>query len=85
MSSDRTLINFRVPDELIEVFDESCDFKNMNRTQTLIELMRGYVDKTFPEIQNWNTLYQMTGRNTSQSCLRGCSLSDLTYLSGRIY
>tara|TARA_A100001015_G_C15006160_1_gene720740 strand:+ start:367 stop:615 length:249 start_codon:yes stop_codon:yes gene_type:complete len=62
MSSDRTLINFRVPDELIEVFDESCDFKNMNRTQTLIELMRGYVDKTVPEIQNWNTLYQMTGR-----------------------
>ena len=61
MSSDRTLINFRVPDELIEVFDESCDFKNMNRTQTLIELMRGYVDKTIPEIQNWNTLYQMTG------------------------
>ena len=55
MSSDRTLINFRVPDELIEVFDESCDFKNMNRTQTLIELMRGYVDKTIPEIQNWNT------------------------------
>ena len=37
MSSDRTLINFRVPDELIEVFDESCDFKNMNRTQTLID------------------------------------------------
>ena len=62
MSSDRTLINFRVPDDLIEVFDESCDFKNMNRTQTLIELMRGYVDKTIPEIQNWNTLYQMTGR-----------------------
>jgi len=62
MNSDRRLINFRVPDELIEVFDESCDFKNMNRTQTLIELMRGYVDKTIPEIQNWNTLYQMTGR-----------------------
>ena len=57
MNSDRRLINFRVPDELIEVFDESCDFKNMNRTQTLIELMRGYVDKTIPEIQNWNTLY----------------------------
>ena len=48
--------------ELREVFDQSCDFKNMNRTQTLIELMRGYVDKTIPEIQNWNTLYQMTGR-----------------------
>ena len=62
MNRDRRLINFRVPDELIEVFDQSCDFKNMNRTQTLIELMRGYVDKTVPEIQNWNTLYQMTGR-----------------------
>ena len=47
MNSDRTLINFRVPNELIEVFDESCDFKNMNRTQTLIDLMRGYVDKPF--------------------------------------
>jgi hypothetical protein len=62
MNSDRRLINFRVPDDLIEVFDQSCDFKNMNRTQTLIELMRGYVDKTIPEIQSWNTLYQMTGR-----------------------
>jgi hypothetical protein len=62
MNSDRTLINFRVPNELIEAFDQSCDFKNMTRTQTLIELMRRYVDKTIPEIQSWNTLYQMTGR-----------------------
>jgi len=67
MDSDRTLINFRVPDELIEVFDESCDFKNMNRIQTLIELMRVHVGKTIPEIQNWNTLYQMTGRTTLNS------------------
>ena len=64
MNSDRRLINFRVPDELIEVFDASCDFKNMNGTHTLIELMRGYVYKTIPEIQNLNTLYQMTGRTS---------------------
>lgn len=66
-SSDTTLINFRVPDELIEVFDQSCAFKNMNRTQTLIELMRGYVDKTVPEIKNWNTLYHMSGRTPLNS------------------
>ena len=62
MNSEKKLINFRVQEDLIEVFDETCEFKNMNRTQILIGLMRGYVDKTIPEIQNWNTLYQMTGR-----------------------
>ena len=62
MNSEKKLINFRVQEDLIEVFDETCEFKNMNRTQTLIELMRGYVDQTIPEIQNWNTLCQMTGR-----------------------
>lgn len=62
MDSDRKLVNFRVPEDLLEMFDESCQFKNRNRTQTLIDLMRGFVDETVPEIQRWNTLYQMTGR-----------------------
>jgi len=34
----------------------------MNRTQILITLMKDFVDETVPEIQRWNTLYQMTGR-----------------------
>ena len=62
MDSDRKLVNFSVPEDLVEMFDKSCQFKNRNRTQTLIDLMRGFVDETVPEIQRWNTLYQMTGR-----------------------
>ena len=62
MRSDRTLINFNCPNDLMDSFDEVCDFKNMNRTQTLIELMRDYVVNKSEEIQKWNTVYQMTGR-----------------------
>ena len=62
MRSDRTLINFNCPNDLMDSFDEVCDFKSMNRTQTLIELMRNHVIEKQEEIKNWNTLYQMTGR-----------------------
>ena len=41
MDSDRKLVNFRVPEDLVEMFDESCQFKNRNRTQTLIDLKWG--------------------------------------------
>ncbi len=58
----KTLINFRCPEDVIDTFDETCRFKNMNRTQTLIELMRKHVIEKQEEIENWNTLYQMTGR-----------------------
>ena len=58
----KTLINFRCPDDVIDTFDETCRFKNMNRTQTLIELMRSHVIEKQVEIKNWNTLYEMTGR-----------------------
>ena len=58
----KTLINFRCPDDVIDTFDETCRFKNMNRTQTLIELMRYHVIEKQEEIKNWNTLYEMTGR-----------------------
>ena len=58
----KTLINFRCPEDVIDTFDETCRFKNMNRTQTLIELMRNHVIGKQEEIENWNTLYQMTGR-----------------------
>ena len=62
MRSDRTLINFNCPNDLMDSFDEVCDFKSMNRTQTLIKLMRNYVVNKSDEIQKWNTVYQMTGR-----------------------
>jgi hypothetical protein len=42
MNSDRTLVNFRVPDELIDVFDQSYDYRNVNMIQTLIGLMMRY-------------------------------------------
>ena len=58
----KTLINFRCPDDVIDTFDETCRFKNMNRNQTLIELMRSHVIEKQEEIKNWNTLYEMTGR-----------------------
>ena len=62
MNTDEKIINFRVQEDLIEMFDETCEFKNMNRTQILITLMKDFVEETVPEIQRWNTLYQMTGR-----------------------
>ena len=58
----KTLINFRCPDDVIDTFDETCRFKNMNRSQTLIELMRNHVIEKQEEIKNWNTLYEMTGK-----------------------
>jgi hypothetical protein len=58
----KTLINFRCPDDVIDTFDETCRFKNMNRSQTLIELMRNHIIDKQEEIKNWNTLYEMTGR-----------------------
>ena len=58
----KTLINFRCPDDVIDTFDETCRFKNMNKSQTLIELMRNHVIEKQEEIKNWNTLYEMTGR-----------------------
>ena len=42
MNSDRTLVNFRVPDELIDVFDQSYDYRNVNMIQTVIGLMMRY-------------------------------------------
>ena len=62
MNTDKKLINFRVQEDLIEMFDEICEIKSMNRTQILITLMRGWVEKTAPEIQRWNALYQITGK-----------------------
>ena len=59
---NKTLINFRCPDDVIDTFDETCRFKNMNRSQTLIELMRNHIIDKQEEIKNWNTLYEMTGR-----------------------
>ena len=58
----KTLINFRCPEDVIDTFDETCRFKNMNRSQTLIELMRNHIIDKQEEIKNWNTLYAMTGR-----------------------
>lgn len=62
MNTDKKLINFPVQEDLIEMFDETCEFKNMNRTQILITLMRDFVEETVPEIQRRNVFYKMTGR-----------------------
>ena len=54
---ERKLVNFRVPEDLIEMFDRSCKFRNQNRTQGLIDLMRKNVEETYSEIHRWQTLY----------------------------
>ena len=50
MNTDKKLINFRVQEDLVEMFDETCEFTNMNRTQILITLMKDFVEETVPEI-----------------------------------
>ena len=72
----KTLINFRCPDDVIDTFDETCRFKNMNRTQTLIELMRIHVIEKQEEIKNWNTLYEMTGEDLESVSKDLNNLSD---------
>ena len=62
MNTNRMLINFRVPEDLVEAFDDTCRFKSMNRTATLIQLMREHVIDKSDEIQRWNTVYEMTGK-----------------------
>ena len=54
---ERKLVNFRVPEDLIEMFDRSCEFRNQNRTQGLIDFMRKNVEETYSEIHRWQTLY----------------------------
>ena len=68
MRSDRTLINFNCPNDLMDSFDEVCDFKSMNRTQTLIELMRDYVVNKSDEIQRWICTLRCFFRSACRSC-----------------
>ena len=55
-SVDKKLINFRCELDVLDMFDEICDFKRMNRTQILIDLMRKYISDGREEINKWNVL-----------------------------
>ena len=62
-SVDKKLINFRCDLDVLDGFDEICDFKRMNRTQILIDLMRKYISDGREEINKWNVLREITGKN----------------------
>lgn len=42
-SNDHKLVNFNVPNHLINSFDEMVKFKRLSRTSTLISLMEGWL------------------------------------------
>lgn len=68
-SFDKKLINFRCDLDVLDGFDEVADFKRLNRTQILIELMRKYISEGRDEINKWNVLRSMTGQNINQTHL----------------
>lgn len=68
-SVDKRLINFRCDLDVLDGFDEVADFKRLNRTQILIELMRKYISEGRDEINKWNVLRSMTGQNINQTHL----------------
>ena len=55
--------------DVLDGFDEVADFKRMNRTQILIDLMRKYISDGRDEINKWNVLREMTGKNIPQTHL----------------
>ena len=62
-SIDKKLINFRCELDLLDMFDEICDFKRVNRSQILISLMRKFISEGRDEINKWNVLREMSGKN----------------------
>lgn len=50
--TETTLINFRVPKTLKKTFDSVCKYKTENRTKTLIDLMKTYIDDEVPVIES---------------------------------
>ena len=66
---NKKLINFRCDLDVLDGFDEVADFKRMKRTQILIDLMRKYISDGRDEINKWNVLREMTGKNIPQTHL----------------
>ena len=62
-SVDKKLINFRCELDVLDMFDEICDFKRVNRSQILISLMRKFISEGRDEINKWNVLREMSGKN----------------------
>ena len=68
-SVDKKLINFRCELDVLDMFDEICDFKRANRSQILISLMRKFISEGRDEIAKWNVLREMGGKNISHTHL----------------
>tara|TARA_B100000927_G_C16159363_1_gene346719 strand:+ start:244 stop:465 length:222 start_codon:yes stop_codon:yes gene_type:complete len=68
-SVDKKLINFRCELDVLDMFDEICDFKRVNRSQILISLMRKFISEGRDEIAKWNVLREMGGKNISHTHL----------------
>ena len=55
----RKLVNFRVPQTLMESFDSVCRFNSRTRTQVLIEFIKSHVDEEFPIMENQHQRHQI--------------------------
>jgi len=50
-NNNTVLVNFRMPVSLKDSFDTIVKFKSSNRSKTLIDLMKGYVDSEHTEVK----------------------------------
>lgn len=48
---EKSLVNFRVPNELRETFDTVCRYQSMTKTQILVSLMKRHIDEVYPKIE----------------------------------
>ena len=55
-SIDKKLVNFRCDMDVLDRFDETCNFKRTNRTHILTNFMRNSVGAENEEIDRWKLL-----------------------------
>ena len=48
---EKSLVNFRVPNELRKTFDTVCKYQSMTKTQILVSLMKRHIDEVYPKIE----------------------------------
>ena len=48
---EKSLVNFRVTNELRKTFDTVCKYQSMTKTQILVSLMKRHIDEVYPKIE----------------------------------
>ena len=48
---EKSLINFRIPNSFREAFEVVCKYKSQTKTQTMVDLIREYLDSEYPKIE----------------------------------